>query len=253
MRHLAFSAGISYCSYERRVPSQFGCIGLNLFFTRDRCFEWKSPTALKFSTAIRRNRTEQKKKIPDKDFQGLAFDCDAFLHHRQYSTKPTSGEESEFPLAFSILMYEDVEEFERLLRAIYRPQNYYCVHVDAKSNQTIRRSVGAIANCFENVFLAQKTIGIRWGFFSVLEADLNCMEELLKYKQWKYFINLTGKEWPLKTNLELVKILKAINGANIAEGTIKGFVSNICEDLSFILVRFACKHISNQHSYPNTR
>ena len=47
------------------------------------------------------------------------------------------------------------------------------------------------------------------------------MEALLKYRKWKYFINLTGQEFPLKTNWELVQILKALNGTNIVEATIK--------------------------------
>jgi hypothetical protein len=48
------------------------------------------------------------------------------------------------------------------------------------------------------------------------------MEELWKrHKTWKYFINLTGQEFPLKTNYELVKILQAYNGANDVEATVK--------------------------------
>ncbi len=38
---------------------------------------------------------------------------------------------------------------------------------------------------------------------------------------WKYYINLTGQEWPLKTNLELVRILKAVNGSNLIVGSAK--------------------------------
>jgi hypothetical protein len=40
------------------------------------------------------------------------------------------------------------------------------------------------------------------------------MKDLLKYKKWKYFINLTGQDYPLKTNLDIVRILKAFKGAN---------------------------------------
>ena len=43
--------------------------------------------------------------------------------------EPLSQEAANFPLAFSILMYKDVFQVERLLRAIYMPQNYYCIHV----------------------------------------------------------------------------------------------------------------------------
>ena len=41
------------------------------------------------------------------------------------------------------------------------------------------------------------------------------MKDLLhKHSHWKYFINLTGEEFPLKTNLELVRILSVYGGAN---------------------------------------
>ena len=43
-----------------------------------------------------------------------------------------SLEEESFPLAYSILVYKDAEQVYRLLRAIYRPNNYYCLHVDKK-------------------------------------------------------------------------------------------------------------------------
>nr|CAH8832055.1 unnamed protein product [Trichobilharzia regenti] len=38
---------------------------------------------------------------------------------------------------------------------------------------------------------------------------------------WKYVLNTNGKELPLRTNWELVKALKALNGANVIGGTIK--------------------------------
>ena len=47
-----------------------------------------------------------------------------------------------------------------------------------------------------------------------------CMDDLLKsHIKWKYFINLTGQEFPLKTNLELVRILKSLDGANSMDGS----------------------------------
>ena len=65
------------------------------------------------------------------------------------------------------------------------------------------------------MFLASKRFSVQWGTFSVLESDLTCMRDLLRInKKWKYLINLTAQEFPLKTNYELVKILKAYNGAN---------------------------------------
>lgn len=50
------------------------------------------------------------------------------------------------------------------------------------------------------------------------------MKDLLSFSKWKYFINLTGREFPLRTNYELVKILKVYSGSKDGEGTIKRFV-----------------------------
>ena len=129
-------------------------------------------------------------------------------------------EEQDFPIAFSIMMYKDLELAERLLRAIYQPQNYYCIHVDKKSNKSLHRAVSAIADCFDNVFLASKTIAVHWGTFRQVKAELVCMKDMWKYKTWKYYINLTGQEFPLKTNAELVQILTVYNGSNDIRGTL---------------------------------
>ena len=65
----------------------------------------------------------------------------------------------------------------------------------------------------------------RWGYYSVLEPELICLSDLWEFGSWKYFINLSGMEFPLKTNGDLVKILKAYNGSNELEGkTVKQYV-----------------------------
>jgi hypothetical protein len=148
--------------------------------------------------------------------------CSSFIDERGYITHHLTTEEQQFPIAFSILMYKNVEQVERLLRAIYRPQNIYCIHVDSKTNIEIYKALSGISQCFENVFVLRKRVNVIWGKMSVLTPELLCIEELWKrHKTWKYFINLTGQEFPLKTNYELVKILQAYNGANDVEATVK--------------------------------
>ena len=167
-----------------------------------------------------------KVKVPDDQYVNWTSDCQKFRRQREYIESGISNLERKFPIAFSIVMYKDVEQTERLLRAIYRPHNYYCIHVDQKSTEAVRRGVQALAGCFDNVMVSSQSASVRWGTFSVLEADLFCMQDLLALgRKWRYFINLTGQEWPLKTNVELVKILKAINGSNLISGSQKGSVS----------------------------
>ncbi|XP_069131827.1 beta-1,3-galactosyl-O-glycosyl-glycoprotein beta-1,6-N-acetylglucosaminyltransferase-like [Argopecten irradians] len=151
-------------------------------------------------------------------YRNLTGNCSVFVSHRQYITNHLTVEEKLFPIAYSILVYRDLEQVERLLRAIYRPQNFYCIHVDLKTEPSFRDTLSSITKCFDNVFITNTSVAVRWGTFSVLEPELMCMKELWKYTSWKYFINLTGQEFPLRTNAELVKILKVYNGANEVGG-----------------------------------
>ncbi|XP_046544409.1 beta-1,3-galactosyl-O-glycosyl-glycoprotein beta-1,6-N-acetylglucosaminyltransferase 3-like [Haliotis rubra] len=156
----------------------------------------------------------------------MTQNCTEFKRHRNYILNVTR-EEEEFPIAFSVLMYRNVEQFERLLRAVYRPHNYYCVHVDSKTSGVIRDAVSNIVNCFPNIFLSSSSVDVRWGEFSVLEPELVCIRDLLKHnRKWKYFINLTGQEFPLKTNYQLVKILRAYSGANDVSATVSRIFEN---------------------------
>ena len=148
--------------------------------------------------------------------------CECFRSDLGYFVSPddVTDEERRFPIAFSLLTYENMEQTERLLRLIYRPHNVYCIHVDAKSPAELHEGLEAIARCFDNVFIAKPPIDIEWGRISVVRAELLCMQQLLDiHKRWKYFINLVGRDFPLRTNYELVKILQAYDGANDVDGS----------------------------------
>ncbi len=149
----------------------------------------------------------------------MTSDCGDYVKKRQFILN-VSAEEQKFPLAFGIVMHKDVEQAERLLRVIYRPQNFYSFHVDRKAKQHVKEGMAAIVKCFPNVRLVHKAVSVTWGQYSLLRAHLKCMKDLLLMSTaWKYYINLTGQEWPLKTNLELVRILKAVNGSNLIVGS----------------------------------
>ncbi|XP_077999920.1 beta-1,3-galactosyl-O-glycosyl-glycoprotein beta-1,6-N-acetylglucosaminyltransferase-like [Glandiceps talaboti] len=167
------------------------------------------------------NMTEEwlkslKKDItPDKSFITLTKNCEKFTSTRGYFDKPVTNEEINFPLAFSILMYISVHQVEQLLRTIYRPHNIYCIHVDKKAPSELHIAMKAITSCFDNVFIASHLTNIVWASISIVNAERYCQQDLLaKNKKWKYLINLTGQEFPLKTNLEIVQILKQFKGQN---------------------------------------
>lgn len=179
------------------------------------------------------SETQSKPGYSAEYYINLSRNCSNFINERGYIMDSLTEEEKDFSIAFSLLMFKDIEQSERLFRAIYRPQHWYCFHVDSKTDETIYKAMQGIANCFENVFMSDKRFNVQWGKITVLQPELNCMKQLWnKSKKWKYFINLTGQEFPLRTNYELVQILQAYNGANDVEATVKQ-LSDLC-----ILCRF---------------
>ncbi|GFR72327.1 beta-1,3-galactosyl-O-glycosyl-glycoprotein beta-1,6-N-acetylglucosaminyltransferase, partial [Elysia marginata] len=90
-------------------------------------------------------------------------DCAWFQWIRGYIMSSLSQEEADFPIAFSLLVYKDVEMVERLLRSVYRPQNFYCIHVDKKAQPKFYKAVHAVASCFpDNVRIASRQINVQW-------------------------------------------------------------------------------------------
>jgi hypothetical protein len=160
---------------------------------------------------------------PDEEYSFPNDQCHQYRSERfdEPFHRADNARNQKFPLAFNILMYENVEQFERLLRLIYRPQNFYCIHVDASAAAGVLRGVESVAHCFDNVFLSSKQETVLYATFSRLQADLNCMADLLKYPSWKYLLNMANSELPLKTNSELVKILSIYRGFNDIEGVWK--------------------------------
>uniref|UniRef100_A0A8C8HHZ6 Beta-1,3-galactosyl-O-glycosyl-glycoprotein beta-1,6-N-acetylglucosaminyltransferase 3 n=1 Tax=Oncorhynchus tshawytscha TaxID=74940 RepID=A0A8C8HHZ6_ONCTS len=173
------------------------------------------------STVARKNSLERPKprKKPREEPGYVGWpDCQRYVTEREFITVPLSQEEKEFPIAYSMVIHDKIEMFERLLRALYTPQNVYCVHIDQKSSEAFRTAVRAIVSCLPNVFVASKLENVVYASWSRVQADLNCMEDLLKSPvQWRYLINTCGTDFPIKTNAEMVQALKLQNGRNSME------------------------------------
>ncbi|XP_030593957.1 beta-1,3-galactosyl-O-glycosyl-glycoprotein beta-1,6-N-acetylglucosaminyltransferase-like [Archocentrus centrarchus] len=157
-------------------------------------------------------------QIPDEYYINATQDCRKFKVSRKYITLPLSKEEEAFPLAYSMVVHHKVQNFERLLRAIYTPQNIYCVHVDKKSPASVFSAIKGIVSCFPNVFMVSEAVSVVYAGWTRVQADLNCMADLYNASTtWKYFINLCGQDFPLKTNLEIVQALRSLKGGNSLE------------------------------------
>ena len=111
------------------------------------------------------------------------------------------------------MCFSDGRQLELLLRQIYRPHNSYCLHIDPRSDKLFKSSARNIINCYElrfdvkNILLLENPINVTWSHFSMLEADLLCIEVrtflhfsfhfsilsaqalLDKFSTWKFIMN----------------------------------------------------------------
>ena len=65
-------------------------------------------------------------------YMNMTESCEDFIKSRGYIMSSLTKEEEDFPIAYSIVWFRDPELFERLFRSVYRPQNFYCIHLDDK-------------------------------------------------------------------------------------------------------------------------
>lgn len=152
---------------------------------------------------LRQLRAERKLQlIEDANFIIPSSMCALYkqlrLGERAFFNKPPpSGAQS--PIAYSILLHNDVEQFERFLMLIYHPNNIYCVHVDFQASEDVKKAVKSIADCFDNVFVTTRLESVMWGGFSLLRAQMNCISDLVNLTNLiDKHANLMGKrlvEW----------------------------------------------------------
>lgn len=153
----------------------------------------------------------------------LTRNCSKTYHDFASSSYTSKGEHN-FPIAYEMLIYYKktrVQQYIRLLKNLYRPHNYYCIHIDKKSSPKWTGLIQEFASCFPNIVVTKKQIRVEYARSSILYAHFECFKELMAMSsKWKYVISLHGTELPLTTNREIVETLKKMNGSNvIAKGT----------------------------------
>ncbi|KAM4634056.1 beta-1,3-galactosyl-O-glycosyl-glycoprotein beta-1,6-N-acetylglucosaminyltransferase 4-like [Polymixia lowei] len=173
------------------------------------------PVELGKSLVIRRTNVVEEN---DESLIKLTSNCPWFIKSRGYGATCVSEEEKDFPLAYSLVVHKSAWMVERLIRALYSPNNIYCIHYDQKSSAQFISAMEGLAHCLPNVFIASKQESVIYASISRLKADLNCLSDLIRSDvKWKYVINLCGQDFPLRSNMELLSELKKLNGANMLE------------------------------------
>ncbi|PAV85971.1 hypothetical protein WR25_26543 [Diploscapter pachys] len=139
--------------------------------------------------------------------------CQTIDKYFFFEKEPLSLEEAEFPLAYGLVVYRNIVQVFLELSIFYYPQNAYCVVVDANTNNLYKNAMMGINDCFPNikVFVGNQS---NWGTMGILDNVFTCFSYLARLDHpWKYYQYLSGVDLPLRTNLEMVRVMKALNGS----------------------------------------
>lgn len=117
-------------------------------------------------------------------------------------------------IAYLILVHRLPNQFKKLFKAIYDSSNFYLIHIDKKASQQIGEEVRNFLKDYLNVHILDSE-NVIWGGYSMVQAELDGMKYLLEMnKKWDYFINLSGQDFPLKSQEIIKNFLSKNNGKN---------------------------------------
>lgn len=182
--------------------------------------------------------------ISDSEFlRSLSSNCSLTRQEFKDSFYISSIEES-FPIAFDMLVYYKegrVQQYIRLLKYLYRPQNVYCIHIDDKSPEWWKGMLTEVASCFPNMVIASNPVVIQYATATILYGHMRCLKDLLNYK-WKYVITLHATELPMVTNREIVKHLMTLKGNSFIN---KGWRADAANSQVKSWITYKVKSINN--------
>jgi len=112
-------------------------------------------------------------------------------------------------IAYFLLVHRFPEQFKRMFRAIYVPGNSYLIHIDKSSGKALAEDLAAFLAPYQGVEILPARSAL-WGGYSLVEAELRGMARLLEMSStWEYFINLSGQDFPLKSQSYIRAYLSA--------------------------------------------
>ena len=117
-----------------------------------------------------------------------------------------------YSLAFSHLLHKEIAIYEAFLSIYFRPNDFYCIHVDKESKEKVWKAVEGLVKCYSSKMIHGKIVlldkkesfKVHWAQDQMLKADLKCIERLLELRKgskspWRYSISMAGSELPLVT------------------------------------------------------
>ena len=71
------------------------------------------------------------------------------------------------------------------------PYNSYCIYIDLKASEDIKKAYQSLVNCYQShfpnttIFVFPQPAEVYWGHYSLLNADLRCLEALYERNRYR--------------------------------------------------------------------
>ncbi|VDK55351.1 unnamed protein product, partial [Anisakis simplex] len=173
------------------------------------------------------------------DDEKIVVSCDAVYSRGYYS----NSTDDDFSIAFVRVVYKDYHLQELMFNLMYSPINTYCYSIDKKATKIFHEQMQNLSKCFSNVYISMDEYNVDSAGRNIDRSYLDCLKIVRKLPDWKYAIVLQSirqrcedrsssssflsennstsyiqnHDIPLKTNREMIMILKALNGSNNIE------------------------------------
>uniref|UniRef100_A0A7M4FXS4 Beta-1,3-galactosyl-O-glycosyl-glycoprotein beta-1,6-N-acetylglucosaminyltransferase 3 n=1 Tax=Crocodylus porosus TaxID=8502 RepID=A0A7M4FXS4_CROPO len=164
-------------------------------------------TILQYKSQCKRIKPNQRLKLsPTRKItcsQIIRGDMEAISFLRSHWTEDVVHFPPPHHATYFIVIHNKIEMCERLFPALYTPQKL-CLH--------------GIALCFPNVFLASKLKWVVHASWSMLQANINSMEDLLLHLvPWQFLLNTCSFDSAIKINSKILQALKLLKVENSLE------------------------------------
>ncbi|KRE04308.1 glycosyl transferase [Bosea sp. Root381] len=115
-------------------------------------------------------------------------------------------------IAYLVLVHRYSAQFKRMFKSIYDPKNHYLIHIDKNSGPELENNIRHFLSYFSNSAVLEGRRAL-WGGYSLVDAELRGIAQLLEMgANWEFFINLSGQDYPLKSQEEIATFLKRNRG-----------------------------------------
>jgi hypothetical protein len=151
-------------------------------------------------------------------------------------------------LAYLLIIHRNEKQVQRLFKSIYDPENLYVFHMDAKSKPEFHQGMRTFLKGYDNVHFLESE-NCRWGGYSMVKIELEAIRYLIHSgKPWDFFINLSGQDFPLKTQHQIKSFLNQNRDRNFLTVFDETFIKSWCNPYILFRPRATSKNFLNARS-----